>query len=67
MIQLEQQQHGEFVGGWWVVAYTSYLYPARWGWIKKVAANSSGLYSDIFSDLLKQKEATELFSIQIDV
>jgi len=33
MIQLEQQQHGEFVGGWVVVAYTNYLYPARWGWI----------------------------------
>ena len=33
MIQLEQQQHGEFVvvGG---VADTNYLYPARWGWIK---------------------------------
>ena len=32
MIQLEQQQHGEFVvvGG---VADTNYLYPARWGWI----------------------------------
>ena len=33
MIQLEQQQHGEFVcggGG----ADTNYLYPARWGWIK---------------------------------
>ena len=38
MIQLEQQQHGEFVVGWvgWVgwVADTNYLYPARWGWIK---------------------------------
>jgi len=36
MIQLEQQQHGEFVcGGWWGgwVADTNYLYPARWGWI----------------------------------
>ena len=36
MIQLEQQQHGEFVGGvvgWWWVADTNYLYPARWGWI----------------------------------
>ena len=39
MIQLEQQQHGEFVGGgvvvWWCggVADTNYLYPARWGWI----------------------------------
>ena len=36
MIQLEQQQHGEFEG-WWVggvVAYTNYLYPARCGWIK---------------------------------
>ena len=34
MIQLEQQQHREFVGGgvgW--VADTNYLYPARWGWI----------------------------------
>ena len=33
MIQLEQQQRGEFVvlGG---VADTNYLYPARWGWIK---------------------------------
>ena len=39
MIQLEQQQHGEFVVGWWWggggggVADTNYLYPARWGWI----------------------------------
>ena len=38
MIQLEQQQHGEFVGGvvgvgGWVVAYTNYLYPAHWDWI----------------------------------
>ena len=35
MIQLEQQQHGEFEGGWvgGVVAYINYLYPARWGWI----------------------------------
>ena len=31
MIQLEQQQHKEFVVGW--VADTNYLYPARWGWI----------------------------------
>ena len=36
MIQLEQQQHGEFVcGRWWGgwVADTNYLYPDRWGWI----------------------------------
>ena len=35
MIQLEQQQHGEFVvgGGGGGVADTNYLYPARWGWI----------------------------------
>ena len=33
MIQLEQQQHGEFVCGG-VVADTNYLYPARWGWNK---------------------------------
>ena len=33
MIQLEQQQHKEFVCGR-VVADTNYLYPARWGWIK---------------------------------
>ena len=41
MIQLEQQQHGEFVVGVWVVlggwvADTNYLYPARWGWINKL-------------------------------
>ena len=32
MIQLEQQQHEEFAGGRVgdVVAYTNYLYPARW-------------------------------------
>ena len=36
MIQLEQQQHGEFVGGGGGVAYTNYLYPARWGWIKNL-------------------------------
>ena len=36
MIQLEQQQHGEFVVvGWWV-ADTNYLYPAHCGWIKKM-------------------------------
>ena len=35
MIQLEQQQHREFVCGG-VVADTNYLYPARWGWIKKL-------------------------------
>ena len=35
MIQLEQQQHGEFVvGGVGWVADTNYLYPAPWGWIK---------------------------------
>ena len=33
MIQLEQQQHEEFVVGG--VADTNCLYPARWGWIKK--------------------------------
>ena len=32
MIQLEQQQHGEFVGGW--------VYPDRWGWIKNKTAFS---------------------------
>ena len=38
IIQLEQQQHEEFVyGGWWGgwVADTNYLYAARWGWINK--------------------------------
>ena len=40
MIQLEQQQHGEFVGGGGgvVVADTNYLYPARWGWINEKSA-----------------------------
>ena len=33
MIQLEQQQHEEFVVGGGGVADTNYLYPARWGWI----------------------------------
>ena len=37
MIQLEQQQHREFVCG--VVADTNYLYPARWGWIKNIVSN----------------------------
>ena len=38
MIQLEQQQHEECEGGWvgGVVAYTNYLYPACWGWIKNI-------------------------------
>ena len=37
MIQLEQQQHREFWVGWGGVggSHTKYLYPARWGWIKK--------------------------------
>ena len=33
----------------------------------KVAANSAVIYSDLFGDLHKQKEATELFSILIDM
>ena len=34
MIQLEQQQHGEFVVGWvGSMGDSNYLYPARWGWI----------------------------------
>ena len=42
MIQFEQQQHGEFVGG---VADFNYLYPARWGWIKN--KNCSSNISDV--------------------
>ena len=45
MIQLEQQQHGEFVCGG-VVADTNYLYPARWGWIKSILV-------DIFMTLIQ--------------
>ena len=54
MIQLEQQQHGEFVGG---VADFNYLYPARWGWIKNKNCSLN------ISDVEKKKNIYILVSI----
>ena len=50
MIQLEQQQHGEFVVGGGVCGrLTPTTYTARWGWIKKFHKEIQGPHVFFFT------------------